>query len=70
MDAQQPPSSLDDAAVHALSNQLAVIVGFLEIILAATAAGDPRRRDLLEVQKAAVEASRIIGRPLGIEKPP
>jgi hypothetical protein len=51
--------------VHALSNHLAVILGFIDLVLAETKPDDPRRGDLNEIRDAAVEAARIIGRPLG-----
>lgn len=60
----QTPSQLDDATLHALSNSLAVILGFIELVLAETPAGDPRRQDLMEIRDAALEASRLIGRPV------
>ena len=56
---------LDTGAVHALSNHLAVILGFIELVLAETEPDDPRRPDLTEIRDAAIEAAKIIGRPLG-----
>ena len=56
--------SLDSSALHALSNHLAVILGFIELVLSETPADDPRRADLMEIRDAAVEAAKIIGRPL------
>jgi hypothetical protein len=56
---------IDGAAVHALSNHLAVILGFIELVLAETKPDDPRRADLTEIRDAAVEAAKIIGRPVG-----
>jgi signal transduction histidine kinase len=46
----------DDKARHDFKNQLAIIQGFAEILLAEAATGDPRRRDLEEIHKAAVTA--------------
>jgi hypothetical protein len=60
-----PSTVLDGPAVHALSNHLAVILGFIELVLAETKPDDPRRNDLIEIRDAAVEAARILGRPLG-----
>jgi hypothetical protein len=57
-------TTLDGPAVHALSNHLAVILGFIELVLAQTRPDDPRRKDLLEIRTAAKEAARIIGRPI------
>ena len=55
---------IDGAAVHALSNHLAVILGFIELVLAETTPDDPRRTDLTEIRDAAVEAAKLIGRPV------
>jgi hypothetical protein len=46
--------------MHALSNHLAVIVGFIGLVLAETAQEDPRREDLVEIQNAAHECARIV----------
>jgi hypothetical protein len=54
---------LEPEAVHALSNQLAVILGFIELVVAETGHDDPRRGDLLEIQLAAHECARIISGP-------
>jgi hypothetical protein len=54
---------LSPDAVHALSNQLAVILGFIELVVADTRDDDPRRRDLLEIQAAAHECARIVSSP-------
>ena len=50
-------------AVHALSNQLAIILGFIELVIADTRDDDPRRNDLLEIQTAAHECARLIAGP-------
>jgi hypothetical protein len=59
-----PPATIDGRTLHALSNQLAVILGFIELILSETAPDDPRRDDLLEIRGAALEAAKLIGRPM------
>ena len=68
MDPTTPPSpqdsALSGAAVHALSNHLAVILGFIDLVLHETKEDDPRRADLVEIRNAAYEAARIIGRPV------
>jgi signal transduction histidine kinase len=46
----------DDNARHDFKNQLAIIQGFAEILLSEAAADDPHRRDLEEIQKAALTA--------------
>ena len=56
---------IDGIAVHALSNHLAVILAFIELVLAETKPDDPRRSDLIEIRDAAAEMAKIIGRPLG-----
>jgi signal transduction histidine kinase len=51
---------IDDKSRHDFKNQLAIIRGFAEILLAETAAGDPRCRDLEEIHKAAVTSLRML----------
>jgi len=63
------PATIDGAAIHALSNHLAVILGFIDLVLAETKPDDPRRVDLVEIRDAAAEMARIIGRPLGDGSP-
>ena len=53
---------LDTGVVHALSNHLLVILGFVEILIADTQPDHPRRRDLLEIRDAAMAAAVLIGR--------
>jgi signal transduction histidine kinase len=45
---------------HDFKNQLAIIRGFSEILIAEAAATDPRRRDLEEIHKAAVTALQLL----------
>ena len=52
---------LDGSSMHQMSNYLAVILGFVELIIADTPEDAPHYSDLLEVRKAAVEAARLIG---------
>ena len=52
----------DDTSRHDFKNQLAIIQGFVEILLAEAGAGDPRRRDLEEIHKAAVSALDLLAR--------
>jgi signal transduction histidine kinase len=54
--------TVDDKTRHDFKNQLAIIRGFAEILLAEAAAGDPRRRDLEEIHKAAVTALDLLAR--------
>ena len=54
--------TLDPEAIHLLSNHLAVIVGFVELMLADAAPGDSHFRDLSEIRMAAVAAANLINR--------
>ena len=47
---------------HDLKNQLGIILGFSEILLAEAAAGDRRRGDFEEIHKAAKAALDLIER--------
>jgi two-component system, cell cycle sensor histidine kinase and response regulator CckA len=46
-------------AVHDLNNQLAVILNYAAFVIEDTAADDPRREDLLEIQHAAERARDV-----------
>ena len=50
----------DDKSRHDFKNQLAIIRGFAEILLAEAVEGDPRRQDLEEIHKAAVTALGLL----------
>ena len=52
----------DDKNRHDFKNQLAIIRGFAEILLDEAAIGDPRRRDLEEIHRAAVTALDLLTR--------
>jgi hypothetical protein len=54
---------LDGPAMHQLANYLAVILGFVELILADTTPDNPRYEDLIEIRNAAVDAARLVGNP-------
>jgi signal transduction histidine kinase len=56
-------------AVHDLNNQLAVILNYANFVLEDTPPGDPRRDDLLEIQRAAQRA-RDVSVGLLAELPP
>ena len=47
---------------HDFKNQLAIILGFSEILLAEAVAGDPRRGDFEEIHKAATAALDLLAR--------
>ena len=52
----------DDKIRHDFKNQLAIIQGFAELLLAEAAADDPRREDFEEISKAAVSALDLLAR--------
>jgi len=56
--------TLDEDAIHLLSNHLAVIVGFVELMLAEAVPGDPHFNDLVEIRAAAVAATNLIGKTI------
>jgi two-component system cell cycle sensor histidine kinase/response regulator CckA len=45
---------------HDLSNQLSIVLGFSELLLAGMRADDPLRPDLLEIEKAARAAMQLV----------
>jgi hypothetical protein len=47
--------------MHQMSNYLAVILGFIELILADTTEDNPHYADLIEIRNAAVDAAKLIG---------
>ena len=47
---------------HDFKNQLAIILGFSEMLLAEAPAGDSRRGDLEEIHRAAVTALGLLAR--------
>jgi len=47
---------------HDFKNQLAIILGFSEILLAEAAASDPRRGDFEEIHTAATAALDLLAR--------
>jgi hypothetical protein len=57
-----PPMTDDDKSRHDFKNQLAIIRGFAEILIADTPVGDPRRPDFEEIHKAAVTALELLAR--------
>lgn len=46
-------------AVHDLNNQLAVILNYANFVIEDTTADDPRREDLLEIQRPAKRARDV-----------
>jgi signal transduction histidine kinase len=47
---------------HDFKNQLAIIQGFAEILVADALPDDPRRRDLEQIHKAATRALELLTR--------
>jgi two-component system cell cycle sensor histidine kinase/response regulator CckA len=45
---------------HDLNNQLSIILGFCELLLESTPDEDPRRADILEIDKAARAATSLV----------
>jgi len=52
----------DERARHDFKNQLAIIRGFAELLLAEVPPGDRQHRDLEEIHKAAVSALALLDR--------
>lgn len=52
----------DEKLRHDFKNQLAVIQGFSELLLAEAAPADPRRQDFDEIHTAAVRALELLAR--------
>lgn len=60
--ADEPSPRVDSVTVHALSNHLAVILGFVDLLLSETTAEDPRYSDLVEIRDAAIAAADLLAR--------
>jgi len=56
------PSSAthDDPILHELKNHLSVILGFCELLLRELPESDPKRPDILEMQKASNAAVGLL----------
>jgi hypothetical protein len=48
--------NIDPVRVHRLKNQLAIILGFCELLLSDMEADDPRRPDVVRIQDAGKSA--------------
>ena len=48
--------TIDPASVHRIKNQLAIIMGFCELLLDDMADDDPRRPDVMQIQTAGRSA--------------
>jgi hypothetical protein len=60
-----PPRVLDLETEHTIKNHLAVIVGFCELLISEAADDDPRRADLLEMDRSAKALLELFQRPRG-----
>lgn len=54
------PDSFSPEQQHALRNQIAIVIGYCEILLDDTAPGTPLHADLTEMLKAATTAMQMI----------
>ena len=54
--------TVQEKSRHDLTNQLAIIHGFAEILLADAEADDPRRRDFQDIRAAAEAALELVAR--------
>lgn len=52
----------DERNRHDFKNQLGIILGFSEILIAEADAADPRREDLAEIHRAARAALDLLAR--------
>ena len=59
---RREPLVLDADTEHTVKNHLAVILGFCELLLADTPAGDRRHQDLQEMHRAARELIALFRR--------
>lgn len=48
--------NIEPARIHRIKNQLAIILGFCELLLADLADDDPRRADVIRIQTAGKSA--------------
>ena len=56
----EPQPTRDADVIHRLKNDLAIIMGFCDLLLADFPTDDPRRADLLEVHHAAQDAMTLM----------
>lgn len=62
------PLAPESETIHAFKNQLAIIIGFAELLLDDLAEEDPRRKDIEEICKAGYAALALV--PKMAEDPP
>jgi hypothetical protein len=46
--------------LHRLKNDMGIIIGFCDLLIADFPADDPRRADLVEVHRAALDAMQLM----------
>jgi signal transduction histidine kinase len=55
-----PPRLVESKALHDLKNQLGIILGFSELLLADMTTDDPRRPDVTEIRTATLNAMQLV----------
>lgn len=50
----------ESETIHAFKNQLAIIIGFAEVLLDDLADDDPRRNDIEEIRRAGYAALALV----------
>lgn len=65
----QQHDSRDDF-VHAIGNQIGIVLGLLELMLEDTPPDDARHRDLLDAKRAASNAAALLTAQSGVEQEP
>jgi hypothetical protein len=58
------PSAASQRLGHDVSNQLSIVLGFSALLIGGMSDDDPRKADLLEIEKAAQAALRLITQSL------
>ena len=58
------PSAAALRLEHDVSNQLSIILGFSALLMSGMSDVDPRKADLLEIEKAAQAAMRLVKQSL------
>lgn len=52
--------TLSQTTLHAVSNHLTIVTGFVDLLLSECTDANPRRADLLEIQRAALKAAELV----------
>lgn len=56
------PLAAPPALVHDFKNQLGIVLGFAELLIAETPDDDPRKADMCEIRQAAEAALSLLAR--------